>query len=434
MQFLDIILKKRDGHQLSSDEIRFFINRCVTGELADYQLAAMLMAIWFQGMDEKETSDLTFAMRDSGATVNLSGIDGIIADKHSTGGVADTTTLIAAPLAASCGVKIAKMSGRGLGHTGGTLDKLESIPGFSTRIEMEKFKQIVNTSGLAVIGQTKELVPADRILYALRDVTGTIDNKSLIAASIMSKKLAAGSDVIILDVKTGNGSFLHDYQSAIDVAELMVNIGKTAGKEVLALITDMNQPLGNAIGNALEVQEAIEVLQGRYQGALADVAVELAANMVFKAKLSSSVKEARTQITTNLLNGKGLQCFADMIKAQGGNPEVIDNQDLLPSAEKTIEIQADHSGVITNIETASLGRAALLLGAGRTRKEDPIDPAVGLWMRKRLGDRVETDETMAVLHVNDEKELPQVKHLVHQAITISDFEATLPPLIYTSIE
>lgn len=433
MHFLDIILKKRDGNTLSTEEIHFFINSCVSGKTADYQIAAMLMALWFQGMDERETADLTFAMRDSGETVNLSGISGIIADKHSTGGVADTTTLIAAPLAASCGVKIAKMSGRGLGHTGGTLDKLESIPGFSTRIPMSRFKKIVNNSGLAIIGQTKELVPADRILYALRDVTGTIDNKSLIAASIMSKKLAAGSDVIILDVKTGNGSFLHDYQAALDVAKLMVEIGKTAGKEVLALITDMNQPLGSGIGNALEVREAVEILQGRYAGPLADVALELAANMVLKAQLAGSIEDARNLIGGNIANGKGLESFATMIDAQGGNPEVIHDLDLLPMAAKTIELKAERSGFISHIETAQLGKAAQLLGAGRTRKEDAIDPAVGLWMKKRLGEKVQSGSPLAILHVNDEKELDQVKKLIQQAITISDQQVQPPPLIYTTI-
>ncbi len=433
MQFLDLILKKRDAKALTTDEIRFFVNSCVSGETADYQAAAMLMAIWFNGMNDRETSDLTLAMRDSGETVNLSGIDGIIADKHSTGGVADTTTLIAAPLAASCGVKIAKMSGRGLGHTGGTLDKLESIPGFSTAISMERFKQIVNTSGLAVIGQTKELVPADRLLYALRDVTGTVDNKSLIAASIMSKKLAAGSDVIILDVKTGNGSFLHDYQSALDVAELMVKIGKTAGKEVIALITDMNQPLGNAVGNALEVQEAIEILQGRYKGALADVAVELAANMAFKAEITDTIEDARILIAEKLATGRGLDSFASMIKEQGGNPEVVHNTSLLPSSSKIMEIQAEKSGTISHIETALIGKAALLLGAGRTKKEDPVDPAVGLWMKKRLGDQVESGETLIELHINNKKELNQVHQLIRQAVTVSNQQIQPPPLIYTTI-
>lgn len=433
MHFLDLILKKRDGKALTAEEIRYFITGCVAGDIAEYQLGAMLMAIWFNGMTPRETADLTLAMRDSGETVNLTEIDGIIADKHSTGGVADTTTLIAAPLAASCGVKIAKMSGRGLGHTGGTLDKLESIPGFSTSIPMERFKQIVNSHGLAVIGQTKELVPADQILYALRDVTGTIDNRSLIASSIMSKKLAAGSDVIILDVKTGNGSFLHDYQSALEVARLMVEIGKTAGKEVQALITDMNQPLGNGIGNSLEVQEAIEILQNKSRGPLAEVATELAANMVFAARKAASLDEARILVDKSLSQGKGLESFAGMIEAQGGNPEVINRLELLPAAAEIRQVKAGRSGIVTHIETAQLGKAALLLGAGRTRKEDPIDPAVGLWMKKRLGAEVVAGETLAELHVNNKDELRQVCQLVEQAVTIGDQEVQLPPLIYTHI-
>ncbi len=434
MHFLDLILKKRSGSSLTTDEIRFFIKSYVNGQIPDYQVSAFLMAIWFVGMDARETADLTFAMRDSGDVIDLSHFSGPIADKHSTGGVADTTTLITAPIVAACGVKIAKMSGRGLGHTGGTLDKLDSIPGFQTSISMERFKEIVSSCNLSVIGQTTSLVPADKLLYALRDVTGTVDNISLIASSIMSKKLASGADTIVLDVKAGNGSFLKDQVEAEKVAEAMVGIGKTAGKNIKALVTDMNQPLGNAIGNSIEVVEAIEILKGHHAGDLKTVSVALATNIIYAAGIVSDLEEAETQALSALESGKALNHLVSMIEAQGGNPEVCTDTTLLPTADKLIKVQAPASGYIAEITTDQLGMSALLLGAGRSKKSDTIDPAVGIWMKKRLGEYVEKGDDLAVFHVNDDKNLLQAQKRFIDGIIISAAQPEKKPLIYKTLQ
>lgn len=420
MHFIDLILKKRNGGALSNDEIRFFVTGYVNGTIPDYQAAAMLMAIWFVKMDERETADLTFAMRDSGETIDLSDIDGIIADKHSTGGVADTTTLIAAPIVAACGLKVAKMSGRGLGHTGGTLDKLESIPGISTEIGMERLRSIIADCGMSIISQTKELVPADKLLYALRDTTGTVDNISLISASIMSKKLASGSDTIVLDVKAGNGAFMKTDEEAERLARAMVQIGKMAGKKVVALVTDMNQPLGNAVGNSLEVQEAIEILSGKHHGDLREVSLALAARMILLSAAAGDERSAGRMAEEALDSGRALAKMAAMIAAQGGDALVCSDTSRLPQAKRKVSVTSPAEGYIHEIATGEVGMAALLLGAGRATKADRIDLSVGIWLKKRLGDYVQKGEELAVFHINDAKNLEQARARFTRALQLSN--------------
>jgi len=434
MRIADIILKKRNKGELSGEEIEFFINGYVRDEIPDYQISALLMAIWFNGMNERETTDLTLCMRDSGDQVDLSGIPGIKADKHSTGGVGDTTTLVTAPLVAACGGKVAKMSGRGLGHTGGTLDKLESIPGFSVFQEMDRFIEIVSDIGIAVIGQTANLVPADKKLYSLRDVTGTVDNISLIAGSIMSKKLASGSDVIVLDVKAGNGAFMRNPEEAAELAKIMVKIGNNAGRKTVALVTDMNQPLGNAVGNALEVQEAIEILQGKHLGGdLQTVCFSLASQMLILSGLAGTSGEAEKMLEEALKSGRALEKLEAMVKAQGGNPEVVRDVSILPQAETTEIITAEKAGWVCGIETMEIGYASMLLGAGRTKKTDPIDPAVGVWIHKRKGDRVAKGEALAALYVNKKDNLENVRKKVAGAYSFTEKEPEPVPLIYQVI-
>jgi pyrimidine-nucleoside phosphorylase len=385
-------------------------------------------------MNSRETTDLTLSMLNSGDQIDLSPISGLKVDKHSTGGVADTTTLIAAPLVASCGGKVAKMSGRGLGHTGGTLDKLESIPGFSVSLTMNQFFSIVSQIGLSVIGQTANLVPADKKLYALRDVTGTIDNISLIASSIMSKKLASGSDAIVLDVKTGNGAFMEKEKDAIILAQAMVDIGKLAGKPTIALVTDMNQPLGMAIGNSIEVEEAILILKGEAGGDLKEVSTALAVQMLLASKIYNDEKEASKAIKKSIEQGTGLEYLQKMIKAQGGNPKVIENTTLLPQANEKIPIIADKNGFLNRIITHEVGISALLLGAGRSKKEENIDPSVGIWMKKRLGDPIEKGEEIAVFHVNNKKNLEEAITRFNNSLTITEKKGKIPPLIYRKID
>jgi len=426
MHFLELILKKRNGSRLSKKEIEFFISEYVKNKIPDYQVSAFLMAIWFSKMDVKETCDLTFAMRDSGDVIDLSAIPGTKVDKHSTGGVADTTTLITAPLVAACGLKVAKISGRGLGHTGGTIDKLESIPGLSTSISMEAFIKIVSKCGVSIIGQTQKLVPADKLLYALRDVTGTIDNTSLIASSIISKKLASGADAIVLDVKTGNGAFLERREDAVALAQLMVRIGKMARKNIMALVTDMNQPLGNAIGNALEVREAIEILQGKHDGDLKAVSMALAVKMLIAGGAASNDNEAYGKIKEVFDSGLALNKLEQMIEAQGGSPEVCQDTARLPKAEQTHSVKADKKGYLRKIATDQVGYSALLLGAGRIQKTDAIDPAVGIWMKARRGEFVEKGSIVAEFHVNDKKNLDHAIQKFQNALVI---EKEPPPKI-----
>jgi pyrimidine-nucleoside phosphorylase len=434
MHITDIILKKRSGDTLSKEEIDFFIKGYVSEDIPDYQASALLMAIWFNGMNPQETTDLTLSMVASGDVIDLSGIDGIKVDKHSTGGVADTTTLIAAPLVAACGGKVAKMSGRGLGHTGGTLDKLESIPGLSIEQSMENFQNIVNKYGLSVIGQTANLVPADKKLYALRDVTVTVDNMSLIAASVMSKKIASGADAIVLDVKTGSGAFMKTTDDAYELARAMVDIGNLAGRKTVALVTDMNQPLGNAVGNALEVREAIEILSGDHAGDLKNAAFALSAWMLRLANVADTEEAAMKMLHEVVENGAALKCFAGMIEAQGGNPAVAHDVALLPAAGKLIEIKAETSGWISEMDNTEIGIAAMLLGAGRQTKADVIDPAVGLWMKKRLGDMVSSGDVLAEFYVNDEKNLAESVDRFRAAVKITGSRPEKLPLIYKVVE
>ena len=419
MHIVDIIKKKRAAGALSGEEIDYFINGYVDGSIADYQISSLLMAICFNGMNEEETRNLTMAMVNSGDTVDLSRIPGIKVDKHSTGGVADTTTLVAAPLVAACGGKVAKMSGRGLGHTGGTLDKLESIPGFSVFLEMSQFEELVARIGLSVIGQTANLVPADKKLYALRDVSGTVENLSLIASSVMSKKIAAGSDAIVLDVKTGSGAFMKTLPDSIALAKAMVDIGKGVGRNTMAIVSDMNQPLGNAVGNALEVKEAIEILSGGHRdGALREVSLVLAAWMLVVSDLAKTPEEGRAAAEKALESGAGLARLSDMIAAQGGDPRICQDTNLLPGAATQISLTADNSGWVTKIDCEEVGMAALLLGAGRTKKTDVIDPAVGLWLKKRLGDEVAAGDELAVFYANDEAKLLESMERFKKALIV----------------
>lgn len=433
MRAVDIIVKKRHGEALSKEELQFFIEGFVNGSIPDYQAAALLMAICCNGMDSWETVDLTQAMVESGDKVDLSQISGIKVDKHSTGGVGDTTTLIVAPLVAACGIPVAKMSGRGLGHTGGTLDKLESIPGFQTDLSMEDFIQAVESTGLAVIGQSGNLVPADKLLYALRDVTGTVDSIPLIASSIMSKKIASGSDAIVLDVKTGSGAFMQSINDSFLLADAMVKIGVRAGKNVMALITDMDQPLGMAIGNALEVREAIEVLKNKQHGPLKEVSLYLAANMLLTAKACTSLKKGLAMAEEALESGRGLEKFGDMIQRQGGNKAVLDDPSLLPTSEHVVPVKAEIGGYISSIGTEKIGLSSLLTGAGRSRKEDVIDSAAGLIMQKRVGDNVEKGEILAELHINNQAKFQEAADMLRSAIKISKIKPKSRPLVLGTV-
>lgn len=433
MRIIDIIEKKRNGGELTKEEIEFFIRGYVQEDIPDYQIAPLLMAIWFNGMNNRETADLTLAMVASGETIDLSSIPGIKVDKHSTGGVADTTTLVAGPLVAAAGGRVAKMSGRGLGHTGGTLDKLESIPGFQVSQPMERFAEIVKDCGFSLIGQTGNLVPADKKLYALRDVTATVDNVSLIAGSIMSKKIASGSDKIVLDVKTGSGAFMKNTEEAIALARTMVHIGELAGRETHAIVSDMNQPLGNAVGNALEVREALEILQGNHEGDLKEVSITLASKMLMLSKLASTEEEAREKLRRAVDSGEALKRFARTIELQGGDPAVTEDTGTLPKASEVVPLKAESSGYIASFDTVALGISAMLLGAGRMKKEDSIDPAVGYWLKKRIGDPVEKGETVAEFHVNSRENLEESMERFRRGMSIQREEPAIPSLIYESI-
>ncbi len=434
MLITDLLNKKKHSESLSKEEISFFINGYVDGTIPDYQISALLMAIWFSGMDRQETADLTIAMAESGDQVDLSAIEGIKVDKHSTGGVSDGTTLVVAPLVAACGGKVAKMSGRGLGHTGGTLDKLESIPGFSVMQSMDKFIRTVSEIGLSVIGQTDNLVPADKKLYALRDVTGTIDNISLIASSIMSKKIASGSDAIVLDIKTGNGAFMNRISDSIRLAESMVDIGKLAGRKTIAVVTDMNQPLGFSVGNTLEVREAVEILQGQYESDLKVVAFTLASRMLISSGICDTESSAVDMLEDALKSGKALFKLAQMIEAQGGNPDIVNDISLIPRASEIIPVKAAESGYIREINTPEVGYSAMLLGAGRVRKEDEIDHSVGIWLRKRLGEYVEKGDVIADFHVNDGTNLDAAVRRFLDAYKIGAEQPDELPLIYTILD
>jgi pyrimidine-nucleoside phosphorylase len=401
MRITDIIRNKQLGKMLSSEEIDYFIRGYTEGTVPDYQAAALCMSIWFNGMSEKETADLTMAMANSGDQIDLSDIDGITVDKHSSGGVADTTTIAVAPLVAACGGIVAKMSGRGLMHSGGTIDKLESIPGYRVNQPMERFVEIVNTCGASIIGQSADLAPADKQLYALRDVTSTVDSLPLIASSIMSKKLASGCDKILLDVKWGTGAFMHSVEDAVRLARTMTSIGEHAGIPTRALVTDMNQPLGNAVGNALEVEEAIRILRGEITGDLDELIRELSAQMLMLSDVYETREQALDAVQSAVESGKAARKLEQMIELHGGNPAVVEDLSLLPKAKQTVSLRAETSGYVTSMQTDEIGMAAVIIGAGREKKGDPIDPAVGCWLKKRIGDPVEKGEELVRFYVND---------------------------------
>ena len=430
----DIIRKKRFGGELNETEIRAFVDGVVDGSFADYQASALLMAICINGMTDRETLALTLAMAKSGETLNLSDIPGIKADKHSTGGVGDTTSLVLVPLVAACGVKMAKMSGRGLGFTGGTLDKMESIPGMSIDMDVDAFKRQVTDIGCAIIGQTAELAPADKVLYALRDVTATVDCMPLVVSSILSKKLAAGCDVVVLDVKSGSGAIMDTPEKSRKLAEMMVRIGNLSGKRFSALITDMDQPLGNYIGNALEVEEAIDILAGRTEGALKDVALELGAHILRNAGAVGTVPEGVKLLDAKIRSGEGLKKLAEMIAAQGGDPRVCEDTGLLPKAKTLIDIKADRAGYISSMVTSDIGNAAKLLGAGRERKTDALDLSVGIVMKVRVGDRVKKGDVLCTLHAGEKSDRTGAYNLMKRSITISDEKPEARPLIQAVVE
>lgn len=429
MRMVDVIQKKRDGEKLSEEEIGFFVNGYTDGSITDYQASAFLMATYFSGMDAEEQGYLTMAMVNSGDQIDLSGIEGIKVDKHSTGGVGDTTTLILAPLVAACGVPVAKMSGRGLGHTGGTLDKLEAIEGFHVEITEQDFVKQVNELKLAVIGQSGNLTPADKKLYALRDVTATVDSIPLIASSIMSKKIAAGADAIVLDVKTGDGAFMKTTEDAEALARSMVAIGREVGRNTMAVISDMSQPLGYAIGNALEVREAIDTLNGKGPEDLTELCLVLGSKMLIAGGKAKDTQDARNQLNQVIQDGSALELFGKFLEAQGGNPEIVKNPDRLPTAAYQIEVKSPMTGFITKMEADEIGVAAMLLGAGRATKEDDIDLAVGIVLKKKIGDAVNAGETLAVIHSNTENIL-QTEKLLLNHIHISQHPTDRPQLIY----
>lgn len=426
----DVIMKKRDGDALSEEELKFMVKGYVDDDIPDYQMAAFLMAVYFQGMSDEETTVLTRLMAESGEMIDLSEISGVKVDKHSTGGVGDTTTLILAPLVAAAGLPFAKMSGRGLGHTGGTLDKLESIPGMTVSLSRKDFIKQVNSIGIAVIGQTADLVPADRKMYALRDITATIDSIPLIAGSVMSKKIASGADAILLDVKVGNGAFMKSIPDAHKLASLMVAIGNRMKRKTAALITDMNQPLGSHIGNALEVKEAVEILKGEHKGsALYEVSLKLASHLVYMGGSADTPLDGRKMVEKILQSGEGLEKMKQLVEAQKGDPRVLDDLELLPRTSVQVEVLSRKPGFVTGFDTKKAGQCALVLGAGRVKKSDPVDPAVGLIVKKRIGDTVERNEPLATVFANENSKAQEASKMFIDSIQISDRQPEPPKLI-----
>ncbi|MCM3784073.1 pyrimidine-nucleoside phosphorylase [Neobacillus mesonae] len=435
MRAVDIIQKKRDGHELSSEEIAYLIQGYSRGDIPDYQLSAWAMAVYFQGMTAQETGYLTMEMAKSGDQVDLSPIGGIKVDKHSTGGVGDKTTIVLAPLVAAAGVPVAKMSGRGLGHTGGTLDKLESISGFKVELTRDQFFGQVNDIGAAVIGQSGNMAPADKKLYALRDVTATVNSIPLIASSVMSKKIAAGADAIVLDVKTGSGAFMKTLDDSIKLAEAMVNIGTHVGRETVAVISDMDQPLGHGIGNALEIKEAVETLQGKGPKDLEEVSLFLASHMLVLGGKAQSVEEAEVKLQKILSEGLAFEKLKQMVQAQEGEVRQIEDLSLLPAAAQHIEVKSSADGYVASIEAEAIGISAMLLGAGRETKDSVIDYAVGVTLLKKVGDEVKTGEPLAILHVNegDKNKLQEAEQKLEQAYRISETPVAKQPLIYALV-
>ena len=433
MTMLEIIEKKKLHGELTREEIRFFARAAAEKSVPDYQLAALLMAIRLNGMTDRETTDLTLEMRDSGDVADLSAIPGIKVDKHSTGGVGDTTTLVLTPLAAACGVPVAKISGRGLGHTGGTLDKLESIPGMKVSMSVEQFIRQVNDIGLVVAAQTGHLAPADKTLYALRDVTSTVDSLPLIVSSIMSKKLASGVDAIVLDVKTGSGAIMHTLEDSKALAEGMVRVGRMAGKPIVALVTDMSQPLGTHVGNALEVKEAIDLLAGRAGGDLLEVSLGIGGWMLKLAGITETAEEGEARMREAIDSGAGLQKLREMIAAQGGNPAVCDDVSLLPQAAVIRTALCGKAGYVQKMDTEALGLASQAMGAGRETVDDQLDYSVGYVMKVRLGDKVDADTPMAELHARNEADVARAEAAIRAAIQIGPEPAEKPPLFYAVI-
>lgn len=431
MRMIDIIEKKRDGKSLTKEEIEFFVNGYTHGEVPDYQASSLAMAIFFQDMNDEERAALTMSMVNSGEKIDLSDINGIKVDKHSTGGVGDTTTLVLAPLVAAVGVPVAKMSGRGLGHTGGTIDKLESVKGFNVEISEKDFIKLVNDNQVAVIGQSGNLTPADKKLYALRDVTGTVNSIPLIASSIMSKKIAAGADAIVLDVKTGSGAFMKTLDDAEALAHAMVRIGNNVGRNTMAIISDMSQPLGNAFGNALELKEAIATLKGNGPKDLTELVLTLGSQMVVLAEQATSLDEARQMLIDAIKTGKALNKFKTFLSNQGGDDSIVDSPEKLPSAKYQVEFKAKKDGYITEIIANEIGVASMMLGAGRQTKEDVIDLGVGIVLNKKVGEHVEKGENILTIHTNT-KEIDDILYKLDNSITIES-KGEAPTLIHKII-
>ena len=432
MRFVDIIDKKRQGLELTTEEIQYWIEAYTTEEIPDYQVSALCMAIVFAGMNSREIADLTQAMVASGEVMDLSAIEGVKIDKHSTGGVGDKTSLALVPMVAACGAKVAKMSGRGLGHTGGTLDKLESIAGFNIFVDNESFVKQVNDISLSIIGQTAKLVPADKKLYALRDVTATVQSIPLIASSIMSKKLASGADTILLDVKYGDGAFMHSAEEACVLAQTMIQIGNDCGKETRAIITDMNQPLGNAIGNALEVEEAIQTLMGKGPNDFTELCIKAGSIILQQAKIAKNEDEAQKMLTDCISDGSALEKLVAMVKAQGGDVEMVYHPELLPKAKKIVEIESRTSGYLSKVMALSLGVLAMKLGAGRTTKEDKINYAVGIVLNKKVGDEVNIGDVIAYVHTDNDLSFDWIEEF-YDTFVISEDRLEPEPLIYKSL-
>ncbi|MGL5087489.1 MAG: pyrimidine-nucleoside phosphorylase [Clostridium sp.] len=434
MRMYDVILKKRRGQELTKEEIEFFVSGFTSGEIKDYQASSLLMAIFFNKMNKRETADLTMAMVKSGDEINLDSIKGIKVDKHSTGGVGDKTSICLTPLVASCGVPVAKMSGRGLGHTGGTIDKLEAFEGFSVELTEEVFIKNSNNIGIALTGQTGNIAPADKKLYALRDVTATVDNMSLIASSIMSKKIASGADAIVLDIKVGDGAFMKNIEDATMLAEEMVSIGTNVGRKTIGVISDMDQPLGYAIGNVLEVIEAIELLKGNGPKDLLDLTLTLGGYMLVCANKAKDIESGKTMLLENINNGKGLEKLKEFVQAQGGNTECIDDYSKFKKAKYIVEVKCDKSGIISKINAEAFGLIAMELGAGRATKDSVIELEVGIVLNKKRGDKVEKGDVLAYIHSNKEDKIEKAKNDISSNIQITSEYSINVPLIYKVIE
>lgn len=433
MRMYDLIMKKKHGEVLTEQEIQFMIDGYVKGEIPDYQMSAMLMAIWFKGMNDLEITELTKTMAKSGDMIDLSAISGKKVDKHSTGGVGDKTTLIVAPIVAACGGKVAKMSGRGLGHTGGTVDKLEAIPGYRTVLDRQEFFDTVNKCGVSVIGQSGNLAPADKKLYALRDVTATVDSIPLIASSIMSKKLAAGSDCILLDVKTGSGAFMKTLDDSIKLAQTMVAIGEGAGRRTVALITDMDTPLGFGIGNSIEVMESMDVLKGHGPADLAEVSLQLAANMLYLVG-KGTPEECRTMAEKAIADGSAFETFCTMVKAQGGDDAVLRDYEKFVKAPYKADILAERDGYIVQMNAEEVGVTSVVLGAGRETKESDIDFSAGLILHKKYGDAVKKGDSLVTLYTSKEESLKEAERMYREAVIIGDNQPAKEPLVYARVE